>query len=140
MTELKHAKQNYQDLRPVLEALSRHDFHISVENEPYTRLAAEFLYFSDYKGRPVYYIAHYSELNGDLMADPEIEFAVDEAEQPREPILFRNDYAGRYEEVYREVDGQLMYSQRLRANLDEFLHIWLQNLKRQGFIKLIEEM
>lgn len=120
MTELKHAKQNYQDLRPILEALSRHDFHISVENEPYTRLAAEYLYFSDYKGRPVYYIAHYSTQNGDLMADPEIEFAVDE--------------------VYKDVDGQMMYSQRLRVSLDAFLHTWLKNLKRQGFIKLIERM
>jgi hypothetical protein len=140
MTELKHAKQNYQDLRPILEALPRHDFHISVENEPYTRLAAEFLYFSDYKGRPVYYIAHYSEQNGNLMADPEIEFAVDEAEQTIEPVLFCNDYTGSYDEVYKEVDGQMMYSQRLRVNLDEFLHIWLKNLKQQGFIKLIKEM
>lgn len=140
MTELKHAKQNYQDLRPILEALSRHDFHISVENEPYTRLAAEFLYFSDYKGRPVYYIAHYSTQNGDLMADPEIEFAVDEAAQTVEPVLFRNDYTGSYDEVYKEVDGQMMYSQRLRVSLDAFLHTWLKNLKRQGFIKLIERM
>ena len=140
MTELKHAKQNYRDLRPILEALSRHDFHISVENEPYTRRVAEFLYFSDYKGRPVYYIAHYSTQNGDLMADPEIEFAVDEAAQTVEPVLFRNDYAGRYDEVYKDVDGQMMYSQHLRVSLDEFLHTWLKNLKRQGFIKLIERM
>lgn len=84
--------------------------------------------------------AHYSEQNGDLMADPEIEFAVDEAEQTIEPVLFRNDYTGSYDEVYKEVDGQMMYSQRLRVNLDEFLHIWLKNLKQQGFIKLIKEM
>lgn len=140
MTELKHAKQNYQDLRPILGALSRSDNHISVENEPYTRLAAEYLYFRDYKGRPVYYIAHYSTQNGDLMADPEIEFAVDEAAQTVEPVLFHNDYTGSYDEVYKEVNGQMMYSQRLRVSLDEFLHIWLKNLKRQGFIKLIERM
>lgn len=34
----------------------------------------------------------------------------------------------------------MMYSQRLRVSLDEFLHIWLKNLKQQGFIKLIKEM
>lgn len=89
---------------------------------------------------PVYYIAHYSELNDDLMADPEIEFAVDEAAQTIEPVLFRNDYTGSYDEVYKDVDGQMMYSQRLRVSLDEFLHIWLKNLNQQGFIKLIKEM
>ena len=88
----------------------------------------------------MYYIAHYSEQNGDLMADPEIEFAVDEDAQTIEPVLFRNDYTGSYDEVYKEVNGQMMYSQRLRVSLDEFLHIWLKNLKQQGFIKLIKEM
>lgn len=140
MTDLKYAKKNYQDLRPILEALSRHDFHISVENEPYTRFVAEWLYYKDYKGRPVYYIAHYSEQNGDLMADPEIEFSIDEISQTVEPIIFRNDYAGRFDEVYREIGGKVMYSKSLRISLDSFLHTWLRNLKHQGFIKLIEAM
>ena len=140
MEKLKFAKQNYSEMRPILDALKRRDNHISVENEPYTRFAAECLCFTDYKDRPVYYIAHYSEQNGDLMADPEIEFAVDEAAQTIEPRLYRSDYAGRYDEVYKEKNGDLMYSRRLRASLDDALHYWLANLRRQGFIKLIEEL
>lgn len=140
MKELTFAKQNYKDLRPLLEALARHDNYISVENAPYLRFAAEYLYYSDYKGRPVYYMAHRDVQNGDLMADPEIDFAVDEAAQTIEPLLFRNDYIGAYDEVYKEVNGQTVYSPSRRASLDEFLHDWLQNLKRQGFMKLINEM
>ncbi len=140
MTELKYAKQNYKDLQPIFSALRRNDFYIKVENEPYTRFAAEFLCYGDHKGRPVFYIAHTFVQNGDLMFDPEVRFSIDEAEQTVEPLSFRNDCAGSYEEVYKEIDGKLMYSQRRRAELDDFLHKWLINLKHQGFIKLIEAL
>ena len=43
-------------------------------------------------------IAHYGEQNGDLMADPEMTFTIVGREYY--PISFRNDYLGRYQEVF----------------------------------------
>ena len=43
-------------------------------------------------------IAHYGEQNGDLMADPEMTFTIVVGEYY--PISFRNDYLGRYQEVF----------------------------------------
>ena len=40
----------------------------------------------------------------------------------------------RYQEVYkRDESGQLLYSKRLRTDLDEFLWNWLHNIKEQGY-------
>lgn len=134
MTALRHATTNYRAVKPILDSIDRNGGYISIENEPYTRLAAERLGWNDYKGRPVYYIAHYSEMNGDLMADPCVEFSVDHETGAIEPQNYRNDYMGRFDEVYIEKDGKTLYSQRLRVSLDEFMHTWLRNIKEQGFI------
>ena len=49
-------------------------------------------------------------------------------------MTWRNDYLGRLDEVYKHnAAGQLLYSQRLRTSLDEFLWMWLKNIKEQGF-------
>lgn len=40
----------------------------------------------------------------------------------------------RYQEVYkRDEGGQLLYSKRLRTDLDEFLWTWLHNIQEQGY-------
>lgn len=134
MTELKHATTNYKALLPFIEGMNDDNNHRRFLSGAYMPLVVEWLYYSDYKGRPVFSLAHYSELNGDLMRDPEMTVSIDFTSGKVEPQTWRNDYIGRNDEVYKtDCNGQLLYSQRLRTSLDEFLWLWLKNLKNQGF-------
>ena len=81
----------------------------------------------------VYSLAHYGELNGDLMADPEMTFG--ELDGEFYPLSFRNDYLGFYQEVMSYQDGQEpAVDERLQKELTEFAALWLRNIKeQQGF-------
>lgn len=140
MNAPKHAKTNYKALAPFLEALVD-DEYIRLDNEPYERLCFEALGYTDYKGRPVYSMAHYYEQNGDLMADPDLTFSVDFAAGEIWPQTFQQDgFYGLYQEVFKVVNGQQLYSRRLLCSLDDFLWRWTRNLKDQGFYKVLAEM
>ena len=78
----------------------------------------------------VYSLAHYGELNGDLMSDPEMTFGLLDGEFY--PLSFRNDYLGFYQEVMSYRDGQEpVYNEKLQRELAEFAAMWLQNIKVQ---------
>lgn len=80
-------------------------------------------------------IGHYSEQNGDLMSDPQMEIRVrSEKLLPGtcEALTFRNDYAGLFQEVYPD---ETHVRPILKKELNGFLKMWLNNLKSQGFYK-----
>lgn len=139
MNPTKHGRTNFKALRPYIsdmapEASTRRD-HKRYTAPGFMPLVFEYLHYSDYKGRPVYSMAHYGEQNGDAMRDPDLTFSVDWDGEIIEPQTYQNDYLGLYQEVYRQNDqGQTMYSKRLRTDLDEFLWQWLHNIKKQGYI------
>ena len=134
MTALKHATTNYKALAPFIQGMDSENNYRKFESSGYLPLVIEWLYYNDYKGRPVFSIAHYGEQNGDLMRDPEMTVAIDFDAGAVEPLTWRNDYIGHLDEVYkRNAAGQLLYSQRIRKSLDEFLWQWLKNIKYQGF-------
>lgn len=76
-------------------------------------------------------IAHYSEQNGDLMADPEMTFTIVEGEYY--PISFRNDYVGVYQEVFSfdEDSKPKTINIRLQFDLAVFSNQWMENIKEQ---------
>ena len=58
-------------------------------------------------------LTHYGELNGDLMADPDMEFEI--GEDYIKPLTYQNDYRGYFTD-----------------NPDaEFANMWLRNIKEQ---------
>lgn len=58
-------------------------------------------------------LTHYGELNGDLMADPDMEFEI--GEDYIKPLTYQNDYMGFFTD-----------------NPDaEFANMWLRNIKEQ---------
>lgn len=131
MNNAKHAHTNFKHLQPFLEGVRSHRRY---EADDYMPLVFEYLHYSDHKGCPVYSMTHYGEQNGDAMRDPDMTFSVDWGNQTIEPQTFQNDYLGIYQEVYKRDDqGRLLYSKRLRADLDEFLWQWLQNIEQQGY-------
>ena len=76
-------------------------------------------------------IAHYGEQNGDLMADPEMTFTIVGREYY--PISFRNDYLGRYQEVFGfDEDGTPeTINTSLQFDLTCFANQWMKNIANQ---------
>lgn len=142
MNKTRHAHTNYIALEPFLEAVNAaENQHRRFTSRGYMPLSLERLEgCTDHKGRPIYAMAHYTEQNGDLMADPDMEIAVDFENEIIEPRTYQNDFMGIYQEVYRRNDaGQLTYSPRLRTELDDFLWLWLKNIKEQLFDPTVYE-
>jgi hypothetical protein len=79
-------------------------------------------------------LAHNGVLNGDLMADPDMEIVWNE-NPGGEPYIvamhYQNDYMGVFKSVERENTTQ--------AALDDFLGTWLKNLLEQGHVVRGEE-
>ena len=76
-------------------------------------------------------VAHYSLQNGDLMADPEMEFTIVCGDYY--PISFRNNYLGRNDNVFGE-DG---INLALQADLTAFANQWMRNIAVQQNIQKI---
>ena len=131
-----HAHTNFTALKPFLESVNAADGqHRRFLSSGYMPLSIERLEGCvDHEGCPIYAIAHYGEQNGDLMADPDMEIAVDFEAQTVEPRTYQNDYMGIYQQVYRHSDdGKLFCLPKLRSELDSFLHTWLENITAEHF-------
>lgn len=77
-------------------------------------------------------LTHYGEMNGDLMADPDVVMEIAEDGSWVRAVTFRNDYAalalgGAANSDYR--DGK---DQAGLRSLNQFLTEWLGNIRAQG--------
>lgn len=133
INKTKHSGTNYKMIAPFLDACDENNGYLKRESDGYMPLVIEELWHPDCYGYPVYSIAHYEMQNGDMMRDPEVTFSVDRDGKRIIPQSFQNDYLGLYQEVFKEISGKLMYSQRLLRSLDDFLWNWLKNIQMQGF-------
>lgn len=129
----KHAGTNFKMMVPYVRACEANDGHIKIESDGYMPLTIEKLWYGDCYGNPIFSITHYGVQNGDLMRDPDITFSIDPKNKRIIPQTFQNDYVGLYQEVFKEINGKMMYSQSLLRSLDQFLWDWLKNLEYQGF-------
>lgn len=106
----------------LLEAFkTNQEFHLKIENPPYMPLVIE------RQGDEIS-VAHYSEINGDAIRDPEVTFRMDWT-----PTAITQDPVGRYAAVFYEQAGQKMYRPKLLKELKSFAAMWARNLKAQGF-------
>lgn len=131
----RYASCNFRNILPYLAAADGHDGYVKLESSGYMPLVIENLGYTDYDGNPVYCMAHYGEMNGDAMADPDLTFAVDFGNGTVFPLTFQNDYMGTYQEVFIEDENgnPTKYRPRLLHSLDDFLRQWLKNIEHQGF-------
>jgi len=134
MKPTKHATTNYRMIQPFIDGLNG-GTHRRYEAPGYMPLVVERLYEDG--AATVYSLTHYGEQNGDAMRDPDMELKIDHAAGTVEPLTFRNDYMGIFDQVYITRNGQKLYSPRLRTDLDSFLWQWLKNIQDQGFLKNI---
>lgn len=80
-------------------------------------------------------ITHYGELNGDLMADPDMEIKIYTKHFMAEALSYQNDYMGIYQRVCTD-HGNVNH--KLKKDLNQFLNTWLNNLKAQGFKRVVK--
>ena len=131
MKPTRHARTNYRMLTPLMVGMNGKT-HRRYESAGFMPLVIESLY-SEGDDVKVYSLTHYGEQNGDAMRDPDMELRVDFEVGTVEPLTFRNDYLGIFQEVYITRNGKQLYSPRLRTDLDEFLWQWLRNIAEQGY-------
>lgn len=83
-------------------------------------------------------IAHNGVLNGDKMADPDMEFTLDwSGDAPQlAAITYQNDYLGVFQSVEQASD---LRKASLQRELDGFIGTWLRNLLEQGHIWQADE-
>lgn len=70
-------------------------------------------------------MAHYGELNGDLMADPNMRVIIEPVTKQAFAITFQNDYVGAYQTAAN--DNEVL-------DMSMFLKTWTENLIHQGFV------
>ena len=76
-------------------------------------------------GENRYAMAHNYVLNGDLMANPDIELTVDNATEKLYPQTYQQDNL----QYYEVVNGDSIKSK----NLSTFMSTWFYNIKEQGY-------
>ena len=120
--EMKNVIEAILKRHGLLEAFNTsQDFHLKIENSPWMPLVIE-------RHGDEISVAHYGELNGDLIRDPECTFRLDWT-----PTSITQDPVGRYAEVFPIIDGQQMVRPKLLRELKSFASLWARNLKEQGF-------
>lgn len=78
---------------------------------------------------PLFSIAHYFELNGDLVADPDVLF-LRLADGSWTPISFRSSIAYRVAVHFLD-DGTVEVDEREQRELTRFANVWMKNVSEQ---------
>jgi hypothetical protein len=115
-------------------------FHIKVENPPFQDLVIEDICQRGPRGFATISVAHYGELNGDAMRDPEMLFEAEEFGNQiiLKPYYFRNDFAGVEQYSILNEEGRLSINSRLQKEHEEFAQLWNTNLEQQGFVEAFQ--
>lgn len=82
-------------------------------------------------------LSHTYIQNGDVMADPDMEIRVylNEDWQRAEALTYQQDGLGIYQQVYPDPQH---VNPRLKQDLNAFLLIWLNNIRKQGYQPRVE--
>jgi len=115
--------------KAILDALARHvrepGDSYRMEREPYMPLVISRLTDT------VYSLGHYGEQNGDLMADPEIEF-LHGVDGEWYPFSYLNHYVGKLQVAAEFERGRVKrFNPRAQAEMAQFANMWLKNVKSQ---------
>ena len=101
-------------------------FAIKIANKGYMPLSIE------RHGKTIT-VTHYYEQNGDLIPDPDMEFA-DIGTEEWLPVAIQQS-TGHYTQAATQKDGKWMYKTRAMRELQSFSRMWARNLLTQGFAK-----
>lgn len=102
---------------------SQIDFHVRFDLAGYQRLVIE-------RHGHCISVAHYFEQNGDLIADPEVEF-----HHPTWTPTAITQAFGLRREKFSERSGSTWIDPRFHREVSAFLSLWARNLRAQGWIE-----
>ena len=124
-------KAAYKVIATLIEGLEVYG-HRKIENSNGTFMAVVVEVIGMDKGCKRVSIAHYYEQNGDLMADPEMEFLVREEAEFAQAVTFRQDSLGLHQEArWTAEDGRELCRPRLLSDINSFAATWMRNIKQQ---------
>jgi hypothetical protein len=139
MNEMRNAARIIA-LHGGLDALRRRPIRIDPPSDGLMRLCIE-LVGTGPNGLPLVSVAHYYELNGDLVADPEMTFEVMPDDGPMgwrsgtwHPVTFDMPGLGVYRPAVFIRDDRVMVNPRELADQRSFARTWDRNLGTQGFV------
>lgn len=117
----------------------RPSLYLKVANAPYMELVIEAMAELGPCGLPAISVAHYGELNGDLMRDPEMCFELSLAGRAHlSAFYFRNDHLG-VEQWSRFVrDGKHVIHVPLHREHENFAVLWDRSLAVQSFVNAFD--
>lgn len=119
-----HAHGNYISLCALVpEIINGDKEHARFESEPFMPLVIEKI------GENRISMTHYYKQNGDLMADPDMEFELDVENECIYACTFQQDALA----YYRSVNSENGFDVNLAKDLDSFAATWFSNILAQGY-------
>jgi hypothetical protein len=109
-------------------------FHIRIPNQPFMDVVIESWDSPILKGRRHISVAHYIKMNGDLVADPEVEILDDGFPIHLQQVLLYTQVA-----EFNENEKLQYYPNRWSA-VCGFLNIWSKNLRSQEFTEAAKNL
>ena len=116
----------------------RPSLYLKIEKPPYMALVIEGAPGIGPAGLPALSVAHYGEMNGDLMRDPEMRFELVKplgCEPSLDPYYWRNDYVGIERWSRSIVREHYVALLDMHTQHEHFAAEWDENLKLQGFLE-----
>ncbi len=133
---MKSINQKSAEIFNKLVGLLDEEGHVKIDNTDGVFMYVSFEKLTDttFVGRPasIYAMAHYFEMNGDLVPDPDMTFiALKEQPEKIYPATFQN--AIKYTDAIYTDDkrGVWRINEMLQHDLAHFANIWLKNIKEQ---------
>jgi len=109
--------------------LSQFQASMRIENKPYQRLCIEQI------DTNLISVAHYFEMNGDLVPDPDMVFLI--LDSYWYPISFQSQIM--YEEsVKYDADGQIATILSGMKSMVSFASTWAENIIAQGYLEAVK--
>ena len=128
--------KSYQEFSTYLDQLLGDVQAVRITVPGYMPLSVEEIGSSE-EGHRLVSLCHYGEQNGDLMRDLDMVFLFHNVPDGSvaEPVSYRNDYLGIFQEVYRydETGSRTHVLTPMKHDLKEFANTWFATLRDQGF-------
>lgn len=125
-TTMKSAIEKILSAYGILEAFqTAHDYSVKIENEGYMPLCIE-------KHGSQITVTHYFEAEGDLIADPDMEFTTEIDPAEWIPVAIQHSTGSYHRALIKDEDGWKVSQKQLRDQR-YFSIVWARNLLQQGF-------
>lgn len=125
----------------LINSIKEGETHVKIDNTNGTFMPVSFeLLYSDLMGKTqvnVYAMAHYYEQNGDLIADPDMTFAVDQNNPYFIVPMSFQDYRTYEASIVNDSDG-IKIRMKMQADHTKFANQWLANIKSQQGLKAVK--